>query len=398
MRIASDRRLGFTLVEVLIVIAIIGMLASLSTVAVRRVMRTVRQSQINTEMNGLTTALNAYKEQAREFPPCFADTDQAGEDVNTRKKRFVDHLKFAFPRYTPFSPNGTAAADLYLSIQTEIANNYQVRPNNASQAQPLNLDNLVLNQNEHSPAEALVFWLAGFPMPDDPTDNKPMGTQPFCGFNADVMNPFRFQESIDPNADGAKRRELWLSKRTQSKFSFDVARLVDLDGDGWLEYVPEIGENMDKSERRPYVYFDARCYSRPGAGAYALGGGTPTNSPGYRPYVHPRTSGNSTDSVAPYARGLVAGEVAPNFAVGASVQWMNDQTFQIICAGLDNQFSPLEQERAFTALQNNSTLTSPYVAGGYLLDPSGTRKNLSVEESDNQANFTTELIGSYVTK
>lgn len=392
MRIASGKRLGFTLVEVLIVIAIIGMLASLSTVGVRSVLRKVRQSQISTEMNGLTTALNAYKEQAREFPPCFADTDQAGEDVNTRKKRFVDHLKFAFPRYTPFSTNGTTAADLYQSIRDEVYANYKLKS-----GLYLDLDNLVLNNNENSAAEALVFWLGGFPMPVDPSDDGLMGTQPLCGFNADVMNPFRFQESIDPNADGAKRRELWLSKRTQSKFTFDVARLVDLDGDGWLEYVPEIGDNMDRSERRPYVYFDARCYARPGAGAYALGG-TPTNAPGYRPYVHPRTSGSSTDSVAPYARGLVAGEVAPNFAVGASVQWMNDQTFQIICAGLDNQFSTLEQERVFTALQNNTTLTSPYVAGGYLVDPSGTRKNLSVEESDNQANFTTELIGSYVTK
>ena len=62
--------------------------------------------------------------------------------------------------------------------------------------------------------EALVFWLGGMADPNDPNDPK----RP-AGFSRHAERPF------GPSAP-----------RTGPLFEFDPRRLVDADGDGWLEY------------------------------------------------------------------------------------------------------------------------------------------------------------------
>lgn len=382
---ASERRSGFTLVEILIVIAIIGMLAALSTVAVRAVKYTADKTAIQIEMDQLKQAINGYKEKTREYPPCFGDTQAAGEGTTHVISRFINHMRYAFPR---FNPQGADALEQYRNIRQEILDNYRVRLT-SGQVISIDLDDLVLNENSHSPAEALVFWLSGMPMPLDTNDggNPPMGTQKTAGFNSDGFNPFRFFEQPDPNASKAQQRAVWIQKRTPSLYAFNANRLVDLDNDGWLEYVPDRVE-----DKRAFVYFDHKAYARPGAGAYAQGGGQPQDQPGYRPYIHPAAVYNAStvDTVVPYAQQVLPGQTR-DFSTGTSILWAADSTFQLLCAGLDGQFSPPEVSRTFTLLPNVASPTD-YSAGGYMKSGNQKMFSLSLEEGDNLTSFSNDMI------
>ena len=124
-------RAGFTLVEMLVVIAIIGILAGLTIPAVMVVMRRVKEAAIGIEINQLDMACKAYKEKFGEYPPDFANvTDPALQQIILR------HLAKAFPRYQP--ANWAAFRDHVLA-------------------------EWYMNVEEFSPATALTFFLGGKP-------------------------------------------------------------------------------------------------------------------------------------------------------------------------------------------------------------------------------------------
>ncbi|MBL8830593.1 MAG: prepilin-type N-terminal cleavage/methylation domain-containing protein, partial [Planctomycetaceae bacterium] len=130
MKRAPWSRTAFTLVEVLIVIAIIGMLAGLGTAAVRMALSKARQAAVFIEIDQLSQALNAYKERTREYPPAFAETNANGELDYSNKKRFIQHLLFAFPGFNPESDtsvNGDLIEQQYSMIRNEILANYKVK-------------------------------------------------------------------------------------------------------------------------------------------------------------------------------------------------------------------------------------------------------------------------------
>ncbi len=85
-------------------------------------------------------------------------------------------------------------------------------------------------------------------------------------------------------------------------FDFDKGRLVDLDNDGWMSYVPQDGMGT------PYVYFEDRTYDICG---YAYTGGSIPET--VRPYAY-QPEGSTT------------------------IDWAKKGRFQIISAGLDGEF------------------------------------------------------------
>ena len=64
----QTRRGGFTLTELLVVVAIIGLLAGLSTVAVPRAMESGKKAKVKTELTSLVAAVKAYRQEYGRYP------------------------------------------------------------------------------------------------------------------------------------------------------------------------------------------------------------------------------------------------------------------------------------------------------------------------------------------
>ena len=142
---------GFTLVEMLVVIAIIGILAAFLVVAVSGALWKAKQTKIKMEVNQLASAMETFKSKYGSYPP----VDLRNPATNQALQAFVAR---AFPRY----PIANLASDL---------TNAGVYTTSSGP------DLTILN-----PQRALVFWLSGF---------SPDQTDPFNRLNANVSRtPF----------------------------------------------------------------------------------------------------------------------------------------------------------------------------------------------------------------
>jgi len=133
---ASRSRSAFTLTELLVVITIIAILASLGAAAVMNALWNAKQTRIKVEVDNLASAIIRFKELYGAYPP--ADLNPTANSVAERNlKAFIAR---AFPRYN--------------------LSNLQADLQDAGAPQVYN------------PAQALVFWLRGF---------SPDATHPFTG-------------------------------------------------------------------------------------------------------------------------------------------------------------------------------------------------------------------------
>ena len=126
----QHHRSAFTLVELLVVMAIIGILIGLLIPTIRGVMIRAEVSRIVMELKQLESGLETYKKKRDDYPPDFTDPALV-----------VRHARKAFPRI----------ADGDLNALLSVAYNVKTVADLGSVA-TWNID----------PAEALVFWLQGF--------------------------------------------------------------------------------------------------------------------------------------------------------------------------------------------------------------------------------------------
>lgn len=228
---------GFTLVELLVVITIIGLLVAIMVPAVSIVLNNTKNARIAMEINSLAQAIEAYKVDAGDYPPDFTDAARVRRHIAKRWQQIPASEVTGILAYVDATPGSRVA-------------------------------------NELDPDEALVFWLGG----NTKVRLKANDVMPFSG-----------------------------TGEPKVYFEFDEGRLVDLDGDGWMEYSSPYGSGA------PYVYFDSRSY----AGFYS---GT-----GY-------DASSSTD-----AYGII--KPSPRRAsVTTQDDFVNPTTFQIIAAGQDGKF------------------------------------------------------------
>ena len=319
-------RSGFTLVEMLTVIVIISILASLITAAAIAAIRKTREFTISSEMSQMTMSLEAYKTARGDYPPDFAGVSGVGVDATTRdnaRLAVLRHLRKAFPKYRPGIAPGNTGANAWDKLVFDV-NHFTG-----------------LNISQLDPSTALVFWLGG------PPAGASSSTK-LAGFSANPANPF---------ATGGSR--------LPGLFEFDETRL-DVSG-SVPKYLPPHVQSPSGGDAPPYVYFRARSsgYIRDNAtrdAAYkGKGDADKTDNPPIPSYTH---TGSGT--CVPYAESFK--KISDTEYV---FKWVNPKTFQIICSGLQGEYG---QE-----------VTTTPVPMRYIGEADN---NLAPTEDDNLTNFT----------
>ena len=224
MRIAGDR-VGFTLVEMLTVIVIIGILAALISAATIYARAQAREAAIYAQIKQMEAALMEYKNQYGEFPPDFWGLHSNDPNIQAQAQQELRrHLRKRWPRYA-------AGADPVTQFVTD-------------------LSALGMDATKFDAATALVFWLGG--LPEEPPVSG--GTYVPAGFFADEEHPFQFGRP-----------------RTGPLFEFDPKKIGygDLDNDNSVDFVRYYPEGPAAP---PVVYFRSKKDPATGRSGYAVNG------------------------------------------------------------------------------------------------------------------------------
>lgn len=279
---ARSTRKGFTLVELMIAIAIIAILMTLTITAVTRAIGRGKETAARLEINALAQAVEQYNLKYGDYPP-----DGSSFDVLSR------HMRKIFPRMSP--------QDSALLLQLTRARGTQ------------DFSFVAMDR-----AESLVFFLGGF------SENVLF---PLTGEGGPLK---RSSSPVNANASDLANYE-YNGTRDNAFFDFDPARLTTgRNGSGYLMSTDEALLNVADPVHggndplpvylartgvpTPLVYFDSRTYGSVGPSdfnGYIAGMPNVTEYGGIRPYM-------STG----------AGEI----------QFHNPSTFQIISPGSDGVF------------------------------------------------------------
>lgn len=327
VRTTSRTRPGFTLVEMLTVIVIIGILASLITAAAIRARTTARVAVIKAEINQIEMALDLYKKEVGEYPPDFASWYANPTVSNTSAIKEIErHILKRFPQYD-YQLRGSVwkafVWDLAHYGQDSSGNPVAAFPAAANPA-PNTSDPNYGAGLQLDPAAALAFWLGGLP------ESVPLSASEKwmpAGFHADPRQPFKA---------GLPRTKRYLEFKTDeqsgvprlSQSFFDGSAWQNGDATGPLRYYPTA------IPQTPYVYFRAQRSRDTGRWEYGQ-----TSGGSFVPYFY-KHNGDSYNYAVPYLELSpdLAGS-APNAGAAATKRpWRNMQTVQIIAAGLDGEF------------------------------------------------------------
>ena len=290
-------RSGFTLVEVLMVIAIIGILVGLIVPAVNIALKRGRTAAMALECTTIGDAVNKYNSKYGDYPP-------DGSDVNL----LIRHLHKIFPQIATSEINlltGALAVPAGNPIVAGVAGT--------------GVPGAVMD-----PPEALVFFLGGFS--SDPV-------HPFTGSGGPLFVTYSGTTitAVQYNVD--RTNPFFEFKQSQLTLSTNAAGLTvssdDAIAGGAVDLLPAY---VPPQKSMPYVYFDSRTYRVP---PDAANGRTSAEFNRYIP--------TGRGLVAPYRSTEVNTKVVlsstPTVAERSLRQrWMNEKGFQVISAGLDDHF------------------------------------------------------------
>lgn len=211
-----QRRSGFTLVEMLVVIVIIAILAAFLLPAINNARKAALRNRVAVEINNLAGGIEAYKEKNGDFPPDF------------RNRGIVErHIRDVWSRIAP--------EEFQAFMNLTFPNNGQI--------------------SRVDPAEAIVFWLGGFS--DDPKYPFTGPGGPFLVANNNIVggNP-------DRNSGVFQVDKARLTQKTENLNG--VVVIVSNDEE-ILFGAPNLNDLFPvlqpKGLQTPYAYFDARTYA-----------------------------------------------------------------------------------------------------------------------------------------
>lgn len=287
-----DNRSGFTLVELLMVIAIIGILVGLAVPAVNIALNTAKDRALAMEVITLADAVEKYRNKYDDYPP-----DGSNSVVMER------HLRKVFPNI--------ATSELQIFAMTYGG----TRVANFSNGAPSGV---------MDPAEAIVFFLGGFS--DDPV-------HPFTGVGGPIFlaNSSGVQvnsssttiATVQYNVD----RVNGFYEFKQSQLTLDASSGTTISNDESVLFMSTANDAIPayhpSGKRAPYVYFNRSTYT---SGAFFN-------------YYAPSGMGYAR----PYRSDKVNTKVANTPAMANSrFPFMNSDTFQIISAGRDDSYGGIE--------------------------------------------------------
>lgn len=281
LRRTPSSRSGFTLVELLVVISIIGVLAGLLVPAVFSVRRTMNNGMVKFEVQSLADAVEKYRTKYGDYPPDGSDW-----------RIMETHIRKAFPSI----------------LQSEInLLNPQYSTTQVPGWPSLSSGNLLIrndfetsNVRVMDPAEALVFFLGGFS-----SDSQ----KPFTGKGG----PF----AKNPDT-GALEYNL---QRENSFYEFASGRLNGADDTGRGGAANDLLPVYNSyATITPYVYFDHRTYQiNRGSGVVFFN------------YHRATSPSDPNDALYGVARPLLSAALAVNTKAGYEAS----KTFQVISPGID---------------------------------------------------------------
>jgi type II secretion system protein G len=280
-RCGSSTVTGFTLVEMLVVIAIIAILAALLLPAVMIAIRTARNTAIAMEIKQLDTAIEAYRLEKGDYPPNFRNVDVVRR-----------HIVKCYPRIDP----GYFMSFMTKAFPVDTSGN-PINPTPPTSTSPGNI--------RIDESESLVFWLSM-------TDKNPQ--YPFLPY---------LRSGTLPPAD------------PKIFYDFDQTRLSPTIGVDVSSFIAKYCKDSF------YIYIDSRSYDKPYSEAtdvcrFLANDGTPPGDTyafaddtltGVRPYWSTAASLNPVMSTTPTP-----------LPIRDKFKPVNATTFQIICAGQDGDF------------------------------------------------------------
>lgn len=341
-------RRAFTLVEVLIAIAIIGILMGLALTGINAARVAIQRRAIALEVETLSQAVESYKLKYSSYPP-----------DGSSLAAFRSHFQGAFP----------SIASSEFDVLTAAAG-YRLASKGSS--------NTVASDNHGGvmdPAEALVFCLGGF-------SNDP--AHPFTGKGGPLVeiknssgapfSPRRFQYNVDRNEPffPFDQSNLTLQNVTGEHDGLVTVSSDEDTGGFGTGAVDALPVYIPKNRTLPIVYFSGSTYDSSFYSGTAIQGGA-------KPYRSEKVNTSVNYSPTTASRYYT---------------YMNAKSFQVLSAGLDDQFGD--------NLLNTATV-APYFTypSGYLINvlngnselsnPSGTQYQSSPGaisgHRDNVTNF-----------
>ena len=412
-------RPGFTLVELLVVIVIIGILMGLLIPAIAAVRTTIAVGAVQSDLNNLDSAVEAYRSKYGEYPPDFSDWNLVRA-----------HYQRVFP--------DIAASEL--SLLFALCDDV---PDGANTYANLSDDQAYTGAGNYLPAvmdrsEALVFTLGGYSSdPQHPFTGTggPLTLVPGAGSGPTssngVTNVTRYQYNVDRNPGpfpfGSDR--LSLSKVDAAELIAGETRLASTDEEVLAElgFCGAIHASVDvfptySRERgeSPFVYFDSRTYTHFGPGVAvqnANGGqlnGFVTYADDQPSIVRPILSDDLNTNLVPGSSGY---PTTPGLQGGGSLaairqyRFHGENTFQILSPGLTGNYGllgdndnandsrdPTNAIATYWLYPSGRLLTAIGTTPSDILVPSVKRfnstsstfttdKTLEAYEKDNMANF-----------
>ncbi|MEW4568749.1 prepilin-type N-terminal cleavage/methylation domain-containing protein [Tautonia sp. JC769] len=265
---AERRRTGFTLVELLVVITIIGVLIGLLVPVIWSAVGRANDARVGGEINTLTQALASFQTKYGEFPPSrIILVEDGGYDVGTIPADLNSVPFYAGMSYQSPPPNlggnpqvvtgvgdqtYAALAQKSISVMRKFFNRTQFTTNAAASGIPGGFydfnGNGVGDQNPIylEGHECLAFFLGG--IPTHTIVGSSYTLEGVGGFGGNPRNPFRPAFLPDGTVDPVGQN------RSEPFFEFRAERLIDDDFDGIPGYIDPLGQGP---AGRYFAYFSS---------------------------------------------------------------------------------------------------------------------------------------------